>query len=166
GQVPYAGNVIAGNTLDGVVIENYVSGTAPAIVPPTPGIAVDNPLTAATSNQVQGNNIGFNFRNLRVYPIPNRDRRLIASSVHLVGADTAAARNAIIDNNRNGVTISADQLDKQDNAVAALPNARPSANLIQGNYIGTQAGNNDNGNALDGILLFGASNNTIGGNAG
>src|SRR5262249_61681810 len=28
GQVPNAGNVIAGNTLDGVVIENYVNGTA------------------------------------------------------------------------------------------------------------------------------------------
>ncbi len=165
GQLPNAGNVIAGNTLDGVVIENYVSGTVPAIVPVQAGLAVNSPLTAATSNQVQGNSIGFNFRNLQVYPIPNRDGVFLASSGNLVGGDSSAARNVIVDNNRNGVTISADQLDNQDNATAAIPDAQPSSNLVEGNYIGTQAGNNDNGNALDGILLFGASNNTIGGTA-
>ena len=166
GQNPAAGNVIAGNLLDGVVIENYVSGTVPAAVPASAAIVVNSPLNAATGNQVQGNDIGFNNRNSQIYAIPNRDGVFISAASNLVGGDSTAARNIIVDNDRNGVTISADQLDSQDNALAAIPNAHPSLNIVEGNYIGTQAGNNDNGNALDGILLFGASSNTIGGTNG
>ena len=72
GQIPDSGNVIAGNTLDGVVIENYVDGTVPSIIQPAP-IVVDAPAASGTANDVQGNSIGFNDRNGLIYPIPNRD---------------------------------------------------------------------------------------------
>src|SRR5262249_60304957 len=78
GQIPASGNVIAGNPLDGVVIENYVSGTVPAAVPAAAGIVVNNPLTAATGNQVQGNDIGFNNVNLHLYSLPNPDRLFLS----------------------------------------------------------------------------------------
>ncbi len=166
GQVPFAGNVIGGNSLDGVVIENYANGIVPPPVPPSADIVVNDPVTAATGNQVQGNDIGFNDRNLQIYPIPNRNGVFISSASNLVGGDTTAAQNIIVDNDRNGVTISADQLDSQNNALGPILNAQPRSNTVEGNYIGTQAGNNENGNTLDGILIEGGSNNTIGGTSG
>ena len=162
GQIPDAGNVIAGNTLDGVAIENYVDGTVPSIIQSTP-IVINMPATSATANDVQGNSIGFNNRNLLIYPIPNRDGVDISSSGNLIGGDSPAAQNVIILNNRNGVTISSSQLDAQNNPLGAIPNALPTSNVVEGNFIGTQSGNNDYGNTLDGVLLYGASNNTIGG---
>jgi len=161
GQIPDAGNVIAGNTLDGVVIENYVDGTVPSIIQSPP--VINLPADSATANDVQGNSIGFNNRNLLIYPIANRDGVNISSSGNLIGGNSPAAQNVIILNNRNGVTISANQLDAHNNPLGAIPNATPTSNAVEGNFIGTQSGNNDYGNTLDGVLLYGASNNTIGG---
>ena len=39
----------------------------------------------------------------------------------------------------------------------------PTSNVVEGNFIGTQSGDDDYGNTLDGVLLYGASGNTIGG---
>ena len=165
GQIPNAGNVIGGNSLDGVVIENYVSGEVPAIVPLAAGIVVNNPVADGTGNQVQGNYIGFNNRNIQIYAIPNRDGVFISSQSNLVGGNTAAAQNIIVDNDRNGVTISLNQLDTENNPLGVILNANPTLNSVEGNYIGTQAGNTDNGNALDGVLLYASNDNTIGGTA-
>ena len=73
----------------------------------------------------------------------------------MVGGDTLAAQNIIIENSRNGVTISADVLDAGDNPLSAYPNPDPTLNLIAGNYIGTVAGDDDYGNSQDGVFLFG-----------
>ncbi len=162
GQVTDSGNVIAGNTGDGVVIENYVDGTIPSIVTPTP---TSTGTTAATSNIVQGNLIGCNDRNSLVEPIPNRDGVFIASSGNLVGGNTAAAQNTIVDNGRNGVTISGTRLDAADNPTTAIPNATPSSNVVEGNFIGTVSGSDDNANKFDGVFLYGAGDNTVGGTA-
>ena len=96
-RIPYAGNVIAGNNRNGVTIEN------------------DGTDTSATGNRVQGNDIGFDTRVGQLYLIPNfADGVYISASGNLVGGDTSAAMNIIIDNGQNGVAI-----------VAAAPGSPP-----------------------------------------
>jgi titin len=70
---------------------------------------------------------------------------------NLVGGTTAAARNVISGNNGDGIDI----------------NGTPSTgNVVQGNYIGTDVtGTQALGNAQDGVAIFQAQNNTIGGTA-
>jgi hypothetical protein len=132
-----AGNVIAGNTGNGITITDD-------------GIAF-----GATGNRVQGNDIGFNSRNALVYVIPNLANGVdISASGNLVGGDTALARNIIIGNGQNGVTIAAGPLG-----------GVPSGNVVAGNFIGTEAGTDSSGNGLSGVFLAGAVGNTIGGTA-
>ena len=72
------------------------------------------------------------------------------SSSNLIGGTTAATRNVISGNNTTGITLSG------------------SNNVVQGNYIGTNAGGTAAiGNGLNGIEVSGqgASNNLIGGTA-
>src|SRR5262249_21661256 len=93
GQASNDGNVIAGNSLDGVAIDNYISGTVPSIVPAAAGIVVNTPAQSGTGNQVQGNFIGFNFRNVLVYAIPNlQDGVKISSARNFVGGSGVGAR--------------------------------------------------------------------------
>jgi hypothetical protein len=160
GQIADSGNVIAGNSGDGIVIENYVNGTIPSIVTPTP---TSTGTTAAIGNIVQGNLIGVNNRNQQVEAIPNQDGVFLASSGNLVGGDTAAAQNTIADNGRNGVTISGTQLDAANNPSTAIPNAAPTENTVEGNFIGTISGSDDNPNKFGGVFLYGAGDNTVGG---
>jgi hypothetical protein len=129
-----SGNVIAGNSLSGVVIEN------------------DGTDTSAVGNRVQGNDIGFNDLSGTTYVIPNLDDGvLIDSSENLVGGDTPGAQNIIIENGQDGIAI-----------IAATPSAPPTSNLVEGNDIGTESGTDQYGNEYAGILLSGAVNNTIG----
>ncbi len=139
-----------------------MNGTIPSIVIPTP---TSTGTTAATGNIVQGNLIGCNNRNSLVEVIPNRDGVFIASSANLVGGNTTAAQNTIVDNGRNGVTITGTQLDAADNPTTAIPNAAPSSNVVEGNFIGTVSGSDDNANEFDGVFLYGAGDNTVGGTA-
>ena len=62
------------------------------------------------------------------------------------------------------MTISGNQLDAADNPAAAIPNASPTSNLVAGNFIGTVSGSDESGNKLDGVFLYGAGDNTVGGN--
>ena len=160
GQVADSGNVLAGNKAAGVVIENYVNGTIPPIVVPAPAF-ISN--TKGTGNSVQGNLVGFNDRNAQVQTIPNQDGVFIASSGNLVGGNATAARNTIVSNLRNGIAVSGVQLDAANNPLMAIPNAAPVSNTISGNEIGTVSGSDDYGNALDGIFLYEAGSNTVGG---
>src|SRR5262249_29495243 len=125
------------------------------------GIVVNTPPNAGTANRVQGNWIGFNLSG-PLYLMPNRDGVFISSSGNTVGGTTPSAQNIIIANARNGVTLAGSQLDASNNPMAAIPNAQPTLNVIAGNLIGTQGGGDDYGNTLDGILLSGATGNTIG----
>jgi hypothetical protein len=137
-------NVIAANGFDGVSIQN-------------------NQTQGATGNQVVGNKIGYNLRNNIISRMPNRDGISISSADNTIGGTSAAARNVIIDNLRNGITISSDLLDRGDVETGVIANAQPSGNVVEGNYIGTQAGGDNFANALEGILLDDATGNTIGG---
>ncbi len=160
GQIADAGNVIGGNTGDGVVIENYVDGTIPPIVIPSP---TSNSNTDGTGNTVQGNDVGFNDRNGAIQTIPNLDGVFIASSGNLVGGDATAAQNIIVANLRNGIAISGVQLDASNTPLGSIPNANPIANEVEGNYIGTTSGSNEYANKFDGMFLYGATGNTLGG---
>ena len=95
-------DTVAAVNRDGVAIENDAGGTVPGVVPGAAGIVVATPAQSATGNQVQGNSIGFNFRNFLVYTIPNlRDGVNISSARNLVGGTGAAARNVIIHNGQS-----------------------------------------------------------------
>jgi hypothetical protein len=164
GLIPNAGNAIAANGGDGIGIENFNTGTVPATPLAAPSISVNSPADSGTANDVEGNEIGFSERSAIVYVMPNnQDGVDISSAGNVVGGDTYAAQNIIIENSRNGVTISADLLDSGDNPLSVYPNPDPDQNLIAGNYIGTVAGDDDYGNSQDGVFLFGAGDNTIGG---
>ena len=53
GPAPNAGNVIAGNSRDGVAIENYVDGTVPAAVPALPAGAPSQLCPFCTSSLIR-----------------------------------------------------------------------------------------------------------------
>jgi hypothetical protein len=163
-------NVIAGNAGEGVMIAND-QGNALPVVPNqvssalmNAGYSVDSSPTGATANRVEGNWIGFDLTS-QVYLLPNTDGVFIASSGNTVGGSTTAARNIIIDNNRDGVVVSSNLLDSSNDALGAVLNAQPELNVIAGNFIGTEGGDDNLGNTLEGIFLYGAASNTIGGPA-
>ena len=111
---------------------------------------------AGTSfNVVIGNYIGVDITGSgTVASIGNQDDGVQiekGASYNRIGGTTAAERN-IISNNEDGIVIA---------------DAGTEYNVIQGNYIGTDAsGALDRGNTIRGIQLYdGASNNTIGGTA-
>ncbi len=132
-----SGNVIAGNALNGVVIED------------------DGTDTTAIDNRLQQNEIGFNNWPGTIYVIPNlNDGVLIDASSNVVGGDSIEAQNIIVSNGQDGVAI-----------VAAPQSQAPTSNLVEGNDIGTVSGDDSYGNGYAGVLLMGAVNNTIGGTA-
>ena len=160
GQIADSGNVIGGNTGDGIVIENSVNGTIPSIVIPSP-TSTSN--TDGTGNIVQGNDVGFNERNSAVQTIPNLDGVFIASSGNLVGGNATAAQNLIVANLRNGITIAGVSLDAYNNQVERSRTRIRISNVVEGNFIGTVSGSDEYGNRSDGIFLDGAADNTLGG---
>ncbi len=127
GTLAGAGNVISGNQAGGVTM--FGNGT--------------------TSNLVQGNFIGTDSSGTKA--LGNGASGVSISSGatnNTIGGTSAAARNVISANAREGVTI-------------WIANQ----NLVQGNYIGTdRTGTKALGNSSVGMVLFGAAtNNTIGG---
>jgi hypothetical protein len=127
GTTPGAGNLIAGSTNDGIVID-------------------------ASGNVVQGNYIGTDATGTAALG-NSRGVRILGTfggSNNLIGGTAPEAGNLIADNN-TGILID-----------------RSSGNLVQGNLIGTDAtGTGALGNSGNGVFLSGvsASNNTIGGTA-
>ena len=89
----------------------------------------------------------------------------ISSSGNIVGGSGTAAQNIIVANRRNGITITGIPLSASNgpNPSGVMPFPQPVANLIEGNFIGTVAGDDDYGDAFDGIFLDQAAANTIGG---
>ncbi len=172
GTTSGSGNVIAGNTGDGVNISNFDSTVFPLPTVPT---AVDSPAALlalvdasgdnATGNMVEGNTIGYDDQEPTEFPTPNLDGVFISSGANTVGGLTSLDANYIVGNERNGVTISLDQLDAYDNLAGSLDNAAPINNVVVGNLIGTETGSDNAGNTLDGVLVYDATGNTIGGSA-
>ncbi len=170
GPTSGSSNVIAGNTGNGVNISNFDSAVYP--LPAVP-IAVATAVTLqddvnaagdnATGNLIEANTIGYDDQAATEFPVPNLDGVFIASSGNTVGGTTSADANTIIGDDRNGVTISPDQLDRYDSPSGTLDSAAPDDNVVEGNFIGTDASSDDAGNTLDGVFLYSATGNTIGG---
>jgi plastocyanin len=127
GTAPGAGNVISGNSSDGIEI------------------------AGANGNMVEGNMIGANAggflalaNGVGVY--------LTSSANNTIGGTSAGARNIISGNSSYGML---------------LAGTGANANLVQGNFIGADAGGVAAlGNGGGGVTLFnGPSGNTIGGTA-
>ena len=133
--MPGSGNVISGNSADGVSI----IGTR------------TSPNTEL--NQVQGNYIGTNGgMNPGTQPLGNlRDGVSISvtATSNTIGGTAAAARNIISGNLGNGIEING---------------SGTRGNAVEGNYVGSDiSGTTAVANAIDGVAIINASNNTIGG---
>jgi hypothetical protein len=104
--------------------------------------------TSSTTNVVLGNRIGTNFNGSSDFGNAGDGVRIGNSSNALIGGTQEGARNVISDNGDEGVWI-----------IGTSAND----NLIQGNFIGTDAnGINNLGNDI-GVSITGASGNSIGG---
>jgi hypothetical protein len=109
---------------------------------------------APTGNVIQGNFIGTDATG--AIALPNGNGGIyISANGDLVGGTTDRAANVISGNGGNGV------------AIFGSYGSTGQKILVQGNFIGTDAtGTKPLGNAGDGVaMLYGASNNTIGGTA-
>ena len=131
-----ARNVISGNTAYGV----YVLGTTS--IP-------------AANNVIEGNFIGTDVTGTKALNFGDFGGLgvvIVDASGNTVGGTTAGAGNVISGNGNLGVEIE------------SYNGGTASNNLIAGNFIGTDvSGTLPLGNAFEGVLLYGASNNTVGG---
>ncbi len=126
-------NITIGGTAAGA--RNVISGNG------VHGIFLFN---SATGNVIRGNYIGVNAAGAA--ELGNGGNGVaLASGGNTVGGTAAGARNIISGNGGHGVGLASNC-------------------LVQGNYIGTNAaGAAELGNGLDGVMIDGASGNTIGG---
>jgi hypothetical protein len=113
------------------------------------GVLIDN---GSSGNQVLGNYIGTDASGSVGLGNTRVGVRISDASSNTVGGTTAQAGNVISGNGRNGV---------------AILGSMSSSNLVQGNFIGTDAGGRAAlGNARRGVLINNqASDNAIGGTA-
>ena len=144
----FAGNAAANNTIGGTATaaRNIIAANGHG------GILLGN--TGTTGNLIQGNYIGTNASGTAAFP---NSGGISLSSVagNTIGGTTAGARNVISGNFSSGI---------------AIDNAGASNNVIQGNFIGTDAtgslplGNQNFGGVLITDGFSGpATNNLIGG---
>jgi titin len=119
GTDPGDRNVISGNHGDGVFIVGFRL---------TPGV-MEHP---AQGNVVQNNYIGTNAQGKAALGNVSVGVDLIAADSNTVGGTTASARN-VISGNLDGVQIIEGLNTNNNNAVST------SMNLVEGNYIGTDA---------------------------
>lgn len=157
-----SGNNRLGNLYDGIWINdgasgNIIGGTNPAarnIISGNGGSGITIYDAGTENNLVQGNYIGTNVTGTRdLGNTYDGVAVLDGAANNTIGGTDPAARNIISGNNANGIAIYGTGTEN---------------NLIQGNYIGTNAaGTGDLGNDADGVVVSGgAANNTIGGGAG
>ena len=127
----------AGSTIRGLVINGFGGN----------GIEI-----LSGGNFITGNFIGTNSAGTAVVPNITNGINITSGSGNTIGGATPALRNIISGNLGRGIAISGF--------------AGSGGNLIQGNYIGTDAaGNADLGNSFGGIDISGSANNSIGGSA-
>jgi CSLREA domain-containing protein len=127
----------ADSTIKGLVIRRF-DGAGVRIAP---GVGV-------SGNAVEGNFIGVNRDGIT--DRGNGYGLFISSESNVIGGDQPEMRNVISGNDEMGILIA----------------GFVSGNRVEGNYIGTNAdGDADLGNTEDGVTVFNASDNTIGGTA-
>jgi CSLREA domain-containing protein len=151
-----AGTAALGNGTSGVSVSgsrsNSIGGTTLAarniISGNLNGIQISG--ASATGNLVQGNYIGTNVAGTAALGNSAYGVLIDGAPNNVIGGTTAGASNVISGNTKEGVRIE---------------NAGSVGNLIQGNFIGTDAaGTGPLGNADGGVVVTnGASNNAIGG---
>lgn len=140
------------NAVHGVLIgggsNHRVGGTAPADRNVISGNGLSGvSISSSTGNLVQGNYIGLNAAGTSALGNGGAGVSITVAANSTVGGTAPGAGNVISANGGPGISIGG-----------------TTGNVIQGNYIGTDAtGAIDLGNASDGIRLSGASSNTIGG---
>ncbi len=147
-----AGGSAVANQLDGVLIQGGSSNTIGATTAAAANIISGNARNGvsisddrSTQNQVLGNRIGTDATGLQ--PLGNGFNGVqITSAYNAIGGTVAGAGNLISANLGNGVVLNG------------------ANDLVAGNFIGTDlTGNLALGNQLNGVLVQGAVNNTIGG---
>ena len=159
------GNADLGNSTDGILINNVLSGSNNVIggVISTPGTGVGNVISGNNSNgieivntisfltgQVQGNIIGLNAAGAIDLGNTNDGVRII-NSVDISVGGSASTRNIISGNNLRGIEII----------------GTSTSTFVQGNFIGTDiTGTLDRGNSNQGVLILGPNGNTVGGAGG
>ncbi len=130
----------ANNTIRALIVNRYNSG-------PKAGISING--VAATNNTVSGNYIGTDYKG--TVGAANGFGIIISGGAqsNTVGGTSAAERNVISGNTNTAIEITGANTD---------------LNMVQGNYIGTDAaGTASLGNNRGVFIDAGAQNNTIGG---
>jgi titin len=126
GATTIVGNMISGNTQDGVLLQSSFS-------------------------TVQDNVLGTNLTG--AFAVPNAIGVVIEAPSNLIGGTTTGVRNVISGNSNYGLEIFS----------AFAGRSPPSGNLIEGNYIGTNAAGSAAVPNLDGVVVNGSIGNTLGG---
>ena len=155
-----AGTSALGNSVDGVVVQlgassNTIGGTTAGAgnVISGNGNGVDFYFSGTIDNLVEGNDIGTNAAGTSAIANTDDGVRIDgAANYNTIGGTTAAARNVISGNTAQGVD---------------LVNNTETGNLVEGNYIGTNAaGTAAIANGIDGVYVgSGVTGATIGGTA-
>jgi len=160
------GNRVQGNTIGAFLFVPGGNGSSGVNIDGAPGNTIGGTETSArnvisgnkangvliihadaSGNQLQGNYIGTNNTGTAALGNTLEGVRINGGSNNTIGGAASTARNVISGNNSYGVFI-----------------LGSSGNQLQGNFIGTNvSGTAKVGNQLDGVLLAGASQNTIGG---
>ena len=175
GTTAAAGNLIANDTVNGVLIttsSNLVAGNT-IVLNSNDGVLI----TAAgtTANLVQGNFIGTDSTGTKVEGNKaNGVEIATAANTNTVGGTAAHAANLIANNTLNGVLITSSSNLVAGNTIVLNSNdgvlitaAGTTANLVEGNFIGTDStGTKVEGNKANGVEIATAANtNTVGGTA-
>jgi hypothetical protein len=151
-----SGTSALGNALNGIRLfdctDNTVGGTTAGARNVISGNGQDGVLLlgpGADDNVVLGNFIGTDASGASSLGNGTAGIRLSNASGNTIGGDVPGARNVISGNDTDGV---------------AIAGAAAQDNVVQGNFIGTDAsGTLAVGNLLAGIEIEGSSNNTVGG---
>ncbi|HXI91908.1 MAG TPA: C25 family cysteine peptidase [Blastocatellia bacterium] len=140
-------NIVGGTT---AATRNIISGNSNNSVSGSGGVLIYG--TGSTGNRIQGNYIGTDVTG--AVAVPNLQGVDVDSAFNnIVGGTTAAARNIISGNSNSGVLIG-----------GSVPSS--SGNVVQGDFIGTNAAGTSALSNHDGVVLQDdASNNTVGGSA-
>ncbi|NIM95021.1 MAG: PKD domain-containing protein [Anaerolineales bacterium] len=139
-------HITGGNTtIRGFVINRFLSSTG--------GIHGNGiRIAGSEGNIIEGNYIGTDVSGSIDLGNGGDGVYIYQVSTNTIGGSTPEARNVISGNNHNGIVIFATTL------------APATDNLIQGNFIGTDAsGNFPIGNLENGVNIYDAANNSIGG---
>jgi hypothetical protein len=137
GTTTGAANVLSGNNSDGIFIYTDRTGAM------------------ATGNLIQGNFIGTDNTGTKALGNSINGVEIRDVSGNTIGGTTAAARNVISSNTKQGIYIHTSQVG-----------ATATGNLVEGNELGTDlTGTIKLGNGVDGVFILDASGNLIGGTA-